>query len=139
MLAPKVAARPLQWRARGIDDHIRCHVPIYTKDEPRTRATLFVQAHRVRNPLKASISIILSKERILGLDIEPQRSHRNLLTKKCVSETHWQCWPLMEAEADPRTLEYKDWLLEFLNRAKVEYPFPIIAPYRGIQLRLKGL
>lgn len=83
-----------------------------------------------------SFNLLYGSERVLGLDVNPGRSHRNILTNTSVSVTHWQRWPLMEAEEDRRELQFSEWLGEFVARANIELRFRVADPPFGIQLEL---
>jgi hypothetical protein len=85
-------------------------------------------------PPKYSFSMIYRNERVLGLDVNPARIHRNLLVPAKVGGTHWQSWPNMEAEADYREQGFAMWLHEFLRRANVVTKFGVLSPPRGVQL-----
>jgi len=100
------------------------------------RGQMIIASHRLKEPAKYCFSLLFRNERILGLDIEPGRSHRNLLRGFSVMETHWQAWPKMEAEPYARNLTFGLWVTEFLNRANVKCMHPIKAPPRGVQLDL---
>jgi hypothetical protein len=97
---------------------------------------IILTAHRVRLPPKYCFSLLFRGERILGLDVNPARIHRNLLRGAKVSATHWHRWPLMEAEPDNRDLLFAQWLTLFLNEAKVSTTFGVLSPARGVQMRL---
>jgi hypothetical protein len=73
---------------------------------------------------------------ILALDVNPGRTHRNLLAPATVGSTHWQRWPHMEAEADDRNLPFTTWLAEFLRMANVTCKFRVPSPPQGVQLDL---
>jgi hypothetical protein len=96
-----------------------------------------LQAHRVRMPPKYSYSLLFRGKRILALDVNPGRHHRNLLLPGgSVNVTHWQRWPAMDAEPDSREMNFNQWLTEFQRQASIVTTFRVLSPPRGVQLRL---
>jgi len=95
-----------------------------------------LQAHRVRLPPKYGYSLLFRGKRVLGLDVNPGRHHKNLLLPGIAHATHWQRWPMMDAEPDGRELTFNQWLTEFLRAANIITTFQVPSPPRGVQLRL---
>lgn len=93
-------------------------------------------AHRVRLPPKYSWSLLFRGKRILALDVNPGHSHTNLLTKGSVNRTHWQRWPIMDAEPDERDQNFAAWSAAFWKSANIVTSFQVLSPPRGVQLRL---
>jgi hypothetical protein len=83
-----------------------------------------------------SWSLLFRGQRILALDVNPGRHHRNLLRSGTVSGTHWQRWPVMDAEADEREQNFAAWHRAFLMAANIVTTFQVLSPPRGVQLRL---
>jgi hypothetical protein len=97
---------------------------------------LYMTAHVVRLPPKYGFSLTLRGKRIVGLDVGPARTHRNLLSPSPVGTTHWQRWPNMEAIPDNREQNFIAWFQDFLRLCNITVTFEIPTPPRGIQLRL---
>lgn len=97
---------------------------------------LVMTAHVLRQPRKFNFALLFRNTRVLALDVNPGRTHRNLLTRQSVPGTHWQCWPSMEAEPDERILTFPVWLNCFLERANVVGKFRVRSPPWGVQLEL---
>src|SRR4051812_5837580 len=97
---------------------------------------LVMTAHRVRMPPKYSFSLLFRGKRVLALDVNPGRHHKNLLRSGSVGVTHWQRWPDMEAEPDDRKQISPQWMRNFLKAANIVTPFQVLSPPRGGQLRL---
>ena len=93
-------------------------------------------AHKVRIPQKCSWALLFRGKRILGLDVNPGRSHRNLLRGGSVDRTHWQRWPVMDAEEDDRKQNFALWSVDFWKAANIVTTFPLLSPPQGVQLRL---
>jgi len=106
---------------------------------PRSRLFLgmvVLTAHRVRLPPKYGFSLLFRGHRVLGLDVNPGRTHKNLLTPGSVAGSHWQHWPTMDAELDDRDQNFAAWLRDFLRAGNIVTTFGVLSPPRGVQLGL---
>jgi hypothetical protein len=133
MAADKVASTQLKWRSKGHPDYSECTIPVFCPAMPEINSRLILVAHRSRRPCKYGFSLLAADYRVLGLDVNPGASHFNVQTLTSISGTHWQAWPTMEAVADDRDLPHRQWLLDFLSRAKIAYgggyePPPFVEP-----------
>jgi hypothetical protein len=136
LAAEKVAhARP-RWRTKGHREYAAAQMVVGVPGAPRPVGILFMTAHTWRLPPKYSFSLTLRGKRIVGLDVGPARSHRNLLSADSIGSTHWQRWPNMEAEPDDREQNFIAWFLDFLRLCNITITFDMPAPPRGFQLRL---
>jgi hypothetical protein len=135
--ADKVAPRRPRWGTSRHRDYAEARLRIGIPERRTLSGVIVLAAHRVVWPPKYCFSLIFRGERILALDVNPGRSHRNLLTPESVKGTHWQCWPDMEAQPDSREQPFALWYREFLARAKVSTTFGVLSPPRGIQERLR--
>jgi hypothetical protein len=88
-------------------------------------------------PPKYSFSLLFRGKRILGLDVNPGRHHKNLLLSGSIGCTHWQRWPVMDAEADEREQNFLAWHSDFLKAANIVTTFRVLSPPRGVQERLR--
>lgn len=132
----KAAVRAPRWRIQHHPDYAALSIPVMADDAPHLRGRVVVTAHRLMMPPKYCFSLLFRRERVLALDVNPRRSHRNLLVRASVSVTHWQRWPDMEAEPDDRDLPFRVWLHTFLVSANVICNFRVSSPPRGEQLEL---
>lgn len=130
----KIAKRGPRWRTVTHPDYAEASIPVTVPNNKIFRGRVILTAHRLRNPYKFSFSMVFKNERILALDVNPARSHRNLFTPATIKVTHWQRWPHMEAEPDPRDFGFSRWLHEFLNTANVTCNFRVGLPPTGVQL-----
>lgn len=136
LAAPKAVLRQPRWRTRHHSDYAALTMAMSADGQPHLRGLVIVTSHRLILPPKLCFSLLFRRHRILGLDVNPRRFHRNLLTGQSVSITHWQQWPAMEAEPDDREHVLAVWLHEFLVRGNVTCKFRIMSPPRGMQLDL---
>jgi hypothetical protein len=134
--APKKGLRKPRWRVRHHGDYASISMIITVDGERHLRGRIIVTAHRLMMPPKYCFSLLFRRQRVLALDVNPARSHRNLLAGGSVSITHWQRWPAMEAEPDGRDRTFPVWLHEFLVSANVTCNFGVVNPPRGKQLDL---
>ena len=132
----KKALRAPRWRVGHHSDYAAISMAIGVETERHLRGRIVITAHRLRLPPKCCFTMLFRRQRVLGLDVNPARFHRNLLTGGSVSITHWQRWPAMEAEPDNREQTFPVWLHDFLASAKVSCNFRIASPPRGKQLDL---
>lgn len=138
--AEKVVSRGVRWKTKNRADHAEASASVMlSSGSMRIRGKLVVVAHRALQPPKYGFSLIFGGTRVLGLDVNPNRSHRNILIGQSIAVTHWQRYPFMEAEPDERELTFSGWTAEFLKTAKITCKHRIAAPPFGIQLKLEFL
>jgi len=123
--APKIGDRRYRWR-RTRADYVSATIRLRADGLDRHPVRLEMTAHLHLIPRKLGFNLMLYNKSIIRLDVEPRRSHRNILTKRSVNCTHWQTWPIFEAEPDDRSLPHRVWLDEFCNRSHIH----LRAPYR---------
>jgi hypothetical protein len=133
---PKKALRRPRWRVQQHSDYAALSILVRVEGEAHLRGRVIVAAHRLVTPPKYCFSLLFRRERVLALDVNPARWHRNLLAGGSVSVTHWQRWPAMEAEPDGRDQSFSIWLSEFLRTANITCDFRVTSPPRGKQLDL---
>lgn len=131
--APKLAMSKIEWRQKGHADYSEAAVPLFCPSLENVNSRLILTAHKSRLPRKFGFALLLGSERVLALDVNPASYHINFLTAESVNVTHWQRWPMMEAEADDRQQPHRAWLTEFLARAQIVYdgsyePPPFVEP-----------
>lgn len=131
----KVAVTAPRWRSMTHGDYAEARMTVVAPGT-RLRGRIVLTGHRVRIPPKYGFSLIFRNQRVLALDVNPARGHRNLLVPANVGGTHWQRWPHMEAEVDDRQLPFTVWLGEFLRIANVTCDFRVLSPPQGVQLDL---
>jgi hypothetical protein len=136
VLCDKSALHGPRWRFRAHADYAEAAMVVASPDTRLLRGRIVLTAHRLRQPPKYGFTLIFRNERVLGLDVNPARIHRNLLVPAKVGGTHWQRWPVMEAEADHRERPFNHWLHEFLVRANVSCKYRVTSPPQGVQLEL---
>lgn len=135
LAAQKIISRQVRWRTgKRHADYAALRCILITEGERALRGTLALTAHLIRRPPKYGFALIYRGQRVLALDVNPGRFHRNLLTGGAVNETHWQRWPLMEAEVDSRLLTHNQWLTEFLTEANISCKVRLAPPPQGRQL-----
>ncbi|WKW51894.1 hypothetical protein [Rhodomicrobium lacus] len=127
----------VKWKNKGHPDYIQLKIPIVCPSMPEIDGQLIMTAHRTRIPHRFSFTIVAGSNRIVGLDVNPASSHFNVRTRKSVSVTHWQWFPVMDAEADERNLLHLEWFREFCQRTKIEIKVAYAAPpHEPVQLDL---
>ena len=131
----KIALHQPRWVVGPHRDYASATLRVAVPDVRHMAGRVVLTAHRIRKPAKYGFALIYRGERILALDVNPARSHRNLLTPTVVGSTHWQRWPIMEAEPDSTEQGYSLWLHAFLGRANVTCKFRVAPPPQGVQLR----
>ncbi|NYZ12520.1 hypothetical protein HL658_08155 [Azospirillum sp. RWY-5-1] len=125
--APKRCVnRSIRWRTGNHPDYAVARLRLLADGFEGYRTRVEMAAHLKRDPRKFQFALLFNNTRVLALDVGPARSHKNLLTGKSISCSHWQVYPLYEAEADDRTLTHRIWLDEFCKRAHID----LEAPYR---------
>lgn len=132
----KDALHAPRWRFGAHGDYAEASILVASRDSRLTRGKIVLTAHRLRQPPKYGFALIFRNERVLGLDVNPARIHRNLLVPAKIGGTHWQQWPVMEAEPDHRERPFNQWLHEFLVRTNVRCRFRVSSPPQGVQLEL---
>lgn len=98
-------------------------------------------AHVHREPFKYGFSLILgATHRIVGLDVNPARSHVNFtdLGRASVQCTHWQDWPNEVVMPDDRNRTHAQWFRQFCRRALIDFTGSYRSPPHlgGEQMRL---
>lgn len=139
--ADKVADGTIQWVLEPHTDTAKAQLLVVVPARPTFAAKLHLTAHVHREPFKYGFSLILAGSyRILGLDVNPGRTHINFsdLGNAEVRVTHWQPWPNHTAEADDRQQPHRQWFREFCRRSKIKFTGSYRAPPHlgGQQLRL---
>ena len=132
----KIALNRPRWVIKPHSDYASAALRIAVPDMRHMAGRVILTAHRVRKPPKFGFALIYRGERILALDVNPARFHRNLLVPAAIGGTHWQQWPAIEAEPDATDQGYSLWLHAFFGRANVFCNFPVGLPPQGVQLRL---
>ena len=127
---PKQAVRAPRWRSKRHSDYAALSIWLEVKGKAHLRGRVVVTAHRFASPARHCFSLLFRRERVLALDVNPARSHRNLLTKGSISITHWHRWPAMEAEPQDGDKPFRVWLHEFLVAANVVCNHAVAAPPR---------
>lgn len=136
--ADKEIRQRVRWATKNRADHAELSAHVLAKDGPRWMSgKLKVVAHRTMLPAKYGFSLLFRGERVLALDVNPNRSHRNLLTGRSVAVTHWQRYPGMEAEMDDRPLSFSLWADEFMQAANISLAYRLATPPYGQQLDLE--
>lgn len=131
----KARVRP-RWRSKGHPDFAESKMVVGVPGSRVLVGAVVMTAHRVRSPEKYSWSLLFRGKRILGLDVNPGRSHRNLLRVGSIDQTHWQRWPALDAEQDIRQQTFAKWSVDFWKAANIAIEFAVLSPPRGKQLRL---
>lgn len=138
----KVTTKRMRWRSKGHKDYSRLSVPVLWDDGGRIkRGQLNIQSHFYAYPRKFAMCLVFYGERVLGLDVNPMRSHRSILRKSSINVTHWHRWTLVDPEPDDRNLSFHFWLREFLKTARINAGYiPKPPPMaREVQLEFPGL
>ena len=125
---PKSIARWSRWRSKAHPDYAEAGSIVLVDDGSLTAGRLIVTAHRLRRPRKLGFTLDWQGRRILGLDVEPGATHFNPTSRTVVAGTHWQAWPLLEAEEDRRELPFPAWLDAFCRRAHILTTEPLREP-----------
>jgi hypothetical protein len=134
--AEKTAHVRPRWRVKPHPDFAEARMAVGVPGSRVLVGMVAMTAHRVRLPPKYSWSLLFRGKRILALDVNPGRSHANLLLKGSVNRTHWQRWPIMDAEVDDREQNFAGWCADFWKSANIVTTFQVLSPPRGVQLRL---
>jgi hypothetical protein len=136
LAAEKVAQVRPRWRTAGHPEYAAAKMTVSAPNSRIPVGVVRLTAHRIRQPPKYGFALTFRGQRVLGLDVNPGRAHKNLLVKGYVGGTHWQRWPHMEAETDAREQAYAAWLRDFLRAGNVVTTFGVLSPPRGMQLEL---
>lgn len=137
LAAEKYVAGRMVWKNKGNADYVEALIPVFCDAFPEIVGELRLTAHRTRVPRKYGFILLAGSNRVFALDVNPAASHYNPSTLTSVSCTHWQHFPLLEAEPDDRDMPHREWLTEFCHRIHIEsrtiYTSP---PHRDVQLDL---
>lgn len=137
LAAEKTAHVRPRWRVKGHTDFAEAK---FLAGVPGSRVlvgVVIMTAHRVRLPAKYSWSLLFRGKRILSLDVNPGRYHKNLFRPGSVDRTHWQRWPDLDAEIDEREQNFAAWHYNFVRAANIVTTFRVLSPPRGVQERLR--
>src|SRR4051794_20266855 len=96
LAAGKTAHIRPRWRHKRHPDFAEAKMVVGVPNSRVLAGLLTMTAHRVKWPPKYSFSLIFRGKRILALDVNPGRHHKNLLGGGSVNVTHWQHWPNMD-------------------------------------------
>jgi len=137
LAAGKTAHIKPRWQTARHPDYAEAKFLVGVPGSRTMTGIVTVTAHILRVPPKYSFSIIFRGQRILALDVNPGRAHKNLFVPGSVSVTHWQHWPTMDAMPDTGEQNFTAWLRDFLQRGNIVTTFGLLSPPpRGVQLRL---
>jgi hypothetical protein len=139
--ADKVADGRIQWALTPHTDTANAQFLVVVPEKPTFAARVYLTAHAYREPFKYGFSLILAKYyRVLGLDVNPGRSHANFtdLGNFIVRDTHWQTWPNQVVEPDEREQRHQEWFRDFCKQAKIKFTGSYSPPphFGGQQLGL---
>lgn len=126
--AEKEVRGQLRWRDKAHPDYVEAKLFVAVTAGGSESAEVILTANTGFSPPKFGFALIFRGIRVLGLDVDPARTHFNASTKAIVSSTHWQRWPGMEARPDGRSLDHKQWLSEFLEAANIRNAIRYKAP-----------
>ena len=130
----KFAQHGPRWRTVVNGYYAKASIRVAVPDSRVLRGHVILAAHLLRMPPKYCLSVVFRAERVLALDVNPARHHRNLINPAIVNGTHWQRWPTMEAVPDNREMPFSVWLHDFLIQANIHCKFRVPSPPRGVQL-----
>lgn len=138
--ADKVANGSIRWVLEPRTDTAKSQFLVVVPLRPILAARVHMTAHVHREPFKYGFSLILGSYRVLGLDVNPGRTHVNFtdLGNAPVDCTHWQPWPNAIVEPDDRERSHSQWFREFCKRSRITFTGSYRAPPHlgGQQLRL---
>jgi hypothetical protein len=137
----KLATASIQWVLEPKTDTAKAQFLVTVPTRPSLSAKVHMAAHVHREPFKYGFSLILGgSDRVVGLDVNPARSHVNLtdLGRASVQCTHWQRWPNGVVDPDDRQRTHSAWFKEFCKRAAIRFTGSYRAPPHlgGEQMRL---
>ena len=138
-LAARKRGTRYRWIRANHPDFAEARSYLRVDNKPKLDGMLVLIASRFSIPPKYSFSIIFQSSRIMALDVEPRRSHRNVLTGLSVAGTHWHLWPSMDAVPDNREFIHPHWFYEFARRSNISYPYRYKKPPAGEQPNIPGL
>jgi hypothetical protein len=127
LAAEKVARNRIRWRLRNHPYYSEATVRLDIEGIRRPRAYAMLASHIYLEPRKYKFALFFGTARVLALDVDPHRFHRNILRKESFNCTHWHAFGCDE-ELDPRNLSHREWLDEFWKRARITYALPYEAP-----------
>lgn len=110
----------MRWSSANRADYSSCGFRVICPSQPRAILRLHLTAQKRKLPQKASFALQFGDHKLLRLDVEPRRLHRNKKTLGSVGVTHWHGLD-GEAEPDDRTMIHRDWFAAFLERANIEF------------------
>lgn len=134
----KEAEQRTTWRRKLHPDYVEARSRLIVIGVPNLYGTLILTAHLARVPYKYGFSVEFSSERVLGLDVEPGRSHTDPETLESVNGTHWHKWKGILRE-DARNLHFSQWLDQFIKEAKIRFRYPCSPPRLdgGVQMDMQ--
>ncbi len=141
VVAEKAGNGSIRWVLEPQKDVARTQFLVTVPSHPTISAKVHMTAHVHREPVKYGFSLILGGTyRIVGLDVNPGRSHLNFtqLGKPSVQCTHWQAWPNEVVTPDDRDRSHSQWFREFCKRALINFTGSYRSPPHlgGQQMRL---
>jgi hypothetical protein len=120
---PKDCRRDLVWRLhKSRRDYALTYLPVHHGLIWRRKARIMLMAHTFFEPRKYSFSLLFGNIRIVSLDIDPARPHknRNLLRKPSVLSTHWSYYPCVTVTPDIRNMSHREWFDVFLKVCNIK-------------------
>lgn len=138
-LAARKRATRYRWIRANHPDFAEGRSYLRVDNRPELSGMMVLVASRFLAPPKYSFSVIFRSSRVIALDVEPRRSHRNILTGLSVNGTHWHFLPSMDAVPDGRDFIHRHWFYEFARRANISYPYRYKQPPAGEQPNIPNL
>lgn len=126
-IGARKVGRRYQWGRSNHPDFAQARCLLTVPGQAGREGYLVMLAHVYRDPRKYGFTLIFRRKPVLRLDVEPGKFHKNISTRGSVSGTHWQRWPIFDAEEDSRQLVHRQWLDEFLKEANIA-PLPRYRP-----------
>lgn len=117
----KQCSGSIRWESPTRADYVAWKAPVFFPPRPDLNLSLVLTAHKRKLPRKATFQLSLGGHRLVRLDVNPQRSHNNRELGFSVERTHWHIWPSTHAEPDEREMPHRQWLYEFLQRARISF------------------
>lgn len=126
----------VSWKSVNRADYSTASLRVVCPSHPKAVLRLVLTVQRRHLPQKAVFALLLGGERIISLDVEPRRWHKNRRTLGSVGVTHWHTWPCDQAEPDNRKMAHRAWFVEFLRRSNMSFTGRYRKPpYEPEQLR----
>lgn len=128
----------IRWDGPDKSDYSSWKSPVFYPRRPEVNLQLILIAHKRKLPRKCGFSLLLGGDKLITLDVNPGRWHKNKKLGGSVWQTHWHLWPdIEEAEADGREMPHQHWLQNFLERAHISFSGRYKAPpYEPDQMKL---